>query len=74
MTHEDTIYEWANDNADEVIAAVEGNGMDYPGFCVKCGAEHGGCGPDMVNGLCESCGNWSVYGAQELVFYLECAI
>ena len=29
-----------------------------------------GCEPDARQYLCESCGAWSVYGAQELLFYL----
>ncbi len=47
------------------------NTLDDPGFCVRCGHEQGGCEPDMRRGECESCGEHRVYGAQELLFYLQ---
>ena len=46
-------------------------GMDNPGFCNACGIEvESGCEPDMRKGLCESCGEHAVYGAEELLLYL----
>ena len=40
--------------------------MSNTGFCVRCGAEHGGCEPDARNYKCEECGAMSVFGAEEL--------
>lgn len=41
--------------------------LDNPGFCIDCGHEQEGCEPDMRKGECESCGEKSVYGAEELL-------
>lgn len=43
--------------------------LDNPGFCLSCGFEQDGCEPDMRGGECEGCGESSVYGASELLFY-----
>jgi len=40
--------------------------LDNPGFCVECGAESGSCEPDAREYECESCGEFAVYGAEEL--------
>lgn len=40
------------------------------GFCVACGFEmEGGCEPDMRDGKCDACDEYSVYGAEELIFH-----
>ena len=56
--------------ADVICGAVELD--DNLGFCVRCGAEHGGCEPDARKYECEECGAPTVYGAEELLFHLEC--
>ncbi len=37
------------------------------GFCTACAAEQSGCEPDAREYKCESCGEHSVYGAEELL-------
>lgn len=51
---------------DRIIEAVQAD--DNLGFCVKCGAEHGGLEPDARRRPCETCGDLhSVYGAEEIL-------
>jgi len=44
--------------------------LDNPGFCVKCGKEAYDVEPDAEMYECESCGEFAVYGAEELLFYM----
>jgi len=37
------------------------------GFCTACGAEAHGVEPDAHDYECEICGEWAVYGAEELI-------
>lgn len=53
---------------DRVMEAVRAD--DNTGICVKCGEEQTGCEPDMRGGKCESCGEHSVFGAEELMFHM----
>jgi predicted RNA-binding Zn-ribbon protein involved in translation (DUF1610 family) len=39
--------------------------LDNPGFCIACGNEQEGCEPDAERYECESCGEHSVYGAEQ---------
>lgn len=50
---------------DRVMAAVECG--DYVGFCLKCGAEQEGVEPDAERYECDECGQWAVYGAEEIL-------
>ena len=50
---------------DRIIAACESG--DDVGFCIACGEETYGVEPDMRRGVCESCGEKKVFGAQELI-------
>ena len=43
--------------------------LDDPGFCIACGQEVDGVEPDARNYLCESCGDFTVYGAEELFLH-----
>ena len=43
---------------------------DYRGFCVACGDEAYGVEPDARKYRCESCGEYKVYGAEELLIHL----
>jgi len=53
---------------DAVIAAARED--DLLGFCVACGEEAHGVEPDARRYTCESCGQPSVYGAEELLYFL----
>ena len=48
-----------------VMRAVEED--NCLGFCKACGAEAYGVEPDARNYTCESCGEPSVFGAEELL-------
>lgn len=54
---------------DELMAAVEASqtGLEYPGFCIKCGAYTDGVEPDARKYKCEECNENEVYGAEELL-------
>jgi len=51
-----------------IIEACERD--DGTGFCIACGQERMYCEPDARNYECESCGEFKVFGAQELLFYV----
>ena len=46
--------------------------LDNPGFCLVCGNEQDGCEPDARNYQCEECGQWQVFGAEELLIMFGC--
>lgn len=50
--------------------AVSKKTLTDPGFCIKCGLECYGVEPDARKYPCESCGEFGVYGAEELLFHL----
>lgn len=55
---------------DRLEAAIldQSEGVEYPGFCVKCGAVADGVEPDAREYDCEACSTaGTVYGAEELV-------
>ncbi len=54
-----------NLNIDVVLSAVQRD--DNIGFCLGCGLEQGGCEPDAREYKCDSCGEFSVYGAEEIL-------
>lgn len=37
------------------------------GFCLNCGAENEECEPDACKRQCSECGEYTVYGAEEIV-------
>ena len=51
-----------------VEAAVKSQmfGLENPGFCMACGAEHDHCEPDASGYKCYSCGENKVEGAQNV--------
>ena len=55
--------------ADRVEEAVKEQmfGLENPGFCLSCGADHDGCEPDARNYECYECGEHKVYGAAEVL-------
>jgi hypothetical protein len=57
---------------ERVCDAVEAQrtGLDNPGFCTACGADHYECEPDARNYECEECGETAVFGAEELLLYV----
>ena len=54
---------------DRLMDAVDRQsvGLDNPGFCLACGAEHESCEPDARNYECETCGAKKVFGAAEIL-------
>ena len=45
-------------------------GMENPGFCHACGADHDGCEPDARNYECYECGARKVFGAEETLLMI----
>jgi len=54
---------------DRVVDAVHRRmtTLDNPGFCVRCAIEADGCDPDAQRYRCEACGQYAVFGADELL-------
>lgn len=50
---------------DQIVDAVERD--DCLGFCKVCGAEAYGVEPDARRVKCDECGEYAVYGAEELL-------
>ena len=48
-----------------IIEAIEED--NCIGFCTTCGEEQYGCEPDARGYECESCGEATVFGAEELL-------
>ena len=57
---------------DRILEACERHmtTLDDPGFCLACGNEQGGCEPDARRYHCEACGEFQVYGAEELAMMI----
>lgn len=53
----------------EIVTAVERQmtTLSDPGFCLKCGSQNDNCEPDARWYKCESCGERTVFGAQEIL-------
>ena len=49
---------------DQITEAIAAD--NYIGFCKSCGEEHHNCEPDMQREKCQSCGEFEVYGAEQL--------
>ena len=58
-----------NWSIDEIIEIARENmfGMSNDGICVKCGDVQDGCEPDAQNYKCHSCGEFAVFGAEEIL-------
>ena len=56
-------------SVDDIVQAIQSG--EYMGFCIACGLEHMEIEPDARRYPCESCGEKAVYGAQELLFYVQ---
>lgn len=41
-----------------------------PGICLSCGGDSDGCEPDARNYECTACGEFEVYGAEEILLML----
>ncbi len=50
---------------ERILEAAEAD--EYIGFCTKCGEEAEGVEPDAHGYKCESCGQFAVSGAEELL-------
>lgn len=57
---------------ERVMDAVERQtyGLDNPGFCLACGADHDECEPDASGYECVECGERKVEGAENLLLML----
>ena len=57
---------------DRVMPLAEASmfGVENPGICVHCGADRDGCEPDARQYPCDACGEFAVYGAEELLITL----
>lgn len=42
-------------------------GLENPGFCLKCGADHDACEPDASGYECYVCGEKAVEGAENIL-------
>jgi len=60
-------------NPDRIAALAEESmfGMSSPGICITCGDECDGVEPDAREYTCESCGEATVYGAEELLMSIS---
>ena len=45
-------------------------GMEYPGFCLECGADADGVEPDAVGYVCHECGAHAVMGAKYVAMHM----
>lgn len=54
---------------DQVISAARRD--DYTGLCTACGDESTGIEPDARRCKCDNCGEYSVFGAEELVMRIQ---
>ena len=45
-------------------------GLENPGFCKSCGADHYSCEPDARNYECDECGERQVFGAAEILLVM----
>ncbi len=52
-------------DTDALIEAIESD--ESLGYCTTCGEEQGDCEPDAREYECESCGEMTVFGAEELL-------
>jgi hypothetical protein len=60
--------------AERISETVEESMFDLssPGICVACGDDADGVEPDARKYKCHSCDSMSVYGAEELLFHVDC--
>ena len=58
---------------ERVVAACRrrAESLDNPGFCLSCGFEQEGAEPDAEEITCESCGEESVMGSDEILLRAE---
>ena len=57
---------------ERVCEAVEEQmfGLENPGFCLACGADHDACEPDAEGYECYECGSRAVMGAENVLMYI----
>lgn len=62
-------YDFSKIDGDEVLQAVEDAqvNLENPGFCLGCGERVEGVEPDADGYECECCGQYAVYGAEQLL-------
>lgn len=62
--------QWHPSLTDDVIMEAcerRYSSLDNPGFCVSCGLEHDGIEPDAMDYECVGCGEFDVFGVEELM-------
>lgn len=54
---------------DRILEVIEESVMDLssPGICTDCGEDAEGVEPDAENYMCEACGKYGVFGAEQLL-------
>ena len=57
---------------DQILAAVARD--DNTGICRKCGNEQGGTEPDAQHYRCSNCGDFEVFGAEQLLIDADMAL
>ena len=55
------------DKVVDIAMELLSSGEDTTGVCVKCGEDQCGVEPDASGYKCESCGERSVMGAEEII-------
>ena len=58
---------------DRITDAVKSQmfGLENPGFCLSCGADHDSCEPDACNYKCYECEKSQVFGASEVLLMMD---
>ena len=59
----------ARPTLEQVMQAIAAD--NYIGFCRECGEEQEKCEPDLQREKCRSCGNFEVYGAEEMLIMID---
>jgi len=66
---EDSLTRHPSITNNRVTEAVSNSmfGLENPGFCLACGADHDGCEPDAEGYECYECGKHEVMGAEQVL-------
>lgn len=54
---------------EQILEAVSAD--EYRGFCLTCGADADGIEPDARKYQCRACGQFALYGAEEILMMGE---
>ncbi len=56
-------------NLETILGAISQD--ENTGFCVACGASRGNCEPDTKQYRCDACGEFQVYGAEQILIEFQ---